>query len=86
VRWLGRYVGNLGVALSQLGNSLIGRSPQQTISGDIGEAKGRHGVGPAVAREVDSLLDKLDPGHTTDTAAEEARLLKEGKRRPGAFG
>lgn len=86
MRWLGRYVANLGAALSQLGNALRGGSPQQTISGSVGEAVGKKGVGPAIAREVDSLLDKLQPGHAESTAEYEARLLREGKKRPGAFG
>lgn len=82
---LGRYIGNVGRALSQLGNALfLGRSPQATISGEIGRAVEKKGVGPAIAREVDSLLDKIDPHHSEKTAAYEARLLKEGKRVPGA--
>jgi len=81
-RWIPRYLGNLGVAVSQLGNALRGGSPNETGSSAIGRAVGEHGVGPVIARVLDSGLDKLEPGHAEKTAALERELLEKGEHRP----
>ena len=86
-KWLGRYLGNVAVWLSEGLNTLRGGSPQETTSGVLGRAKDskRGGLGRVIAREVSRGLDHIEPGHTDATEAHEQELLDAGKRRPGAF-
>jgi hypothetical protein len=70
-RVLGKYIGNVAVSIDQLGNTLLGGAPDETISSRIGKIKvhygGRIPWKRPIARIVDKALDKIDPNHCIDS-------------------
>lgn len=67
---ISRWAVNVLIGVDQLANTLFCGDPDETISSRIGRLKRRHGgtipwtrPGPKI---IDYLLDKIDPGHSTD--------------------
>ena len=84
-----QYILNLLLSIDQLGNSVLGGDPDETISSRLGKLKVRHGGTipwyRPVSGLVDYLLDKIDPNHSIDAIEEDegtfAVFDKEGKRK-----
>ena len=55
-----KWVWNILIAIDQLGNSLIGGDPDETISSRAGKAKKK---GRRWAKVLCWALDRIDPGH-----------------------
>jgi len=66
------YLGRVLIAFDQLGNAVSGGYPDETISSRLGKRKlSRGGVLSwrdwcGIAKPLDWVLDKLDPGHTVN--------------------
>lgn len=64
------YIVGVLIGLDQLGNTLVGGNPDETISSRIGWIKRNHGGEVPwhhpVARVLDWCLDKIDPNHSID--------------------
>jgi hypothetical protein len=58
-----RYSWNLLISLDQLGNSLLGGDPDETISSRAGKAKGHSKIASALCW----VLDKIDANHCEDS-------------------
>lgn len=67
---LGKYIMNNLMSLDQLGNSLLGGDPDETISSRIGKLKVKHGGdipwSLPITKITDWILDKIDPNHSID--------------------
>jgi hypothetical protein len=64
------YLMNLALSVDQFGNAVTGGDPDETISSRIGRLKVAHGgrvpwTRP-LARLVDWMLERIDPGHSVD--------------------
>lgn len=80
MNWLKTWIWNLLISLDQLGNSLIGGSPDETISARAGRYAGKIWYWTGLAW----ILNKIDPGHTEDAIkAEEERRQYPPVYRPG---
>lgn len=74
---LKNWLWNLLISLDQLGNSLLGGSPDETISARAGRYMGKVWYWTGLAW----VLNKIDPGHTEDAIKSE----KERKHYPPAY-
>lgn len=63
---MARYFFNVGVALSQLGNTLLGGMPDETLSSRMGRTPQCR-----VCRFICRLLDLIDPRHCADAIQSE---------------
>ena len=65
-----KYFINILLGIDQLGNTILGGDPDETISSRLGKIKVKHGGRIPWYRPlsglVDHLLDKIDPGHSVD--------------------
>ena len=61
IRWLGKGAFNVLVALDQLGNTIVGGDPDETISSRAGKLNGKR----LWATNLCRFLNWLDPGHCT---------------------
>ena len=72
-----RWIWNVLIAVDQLGNAASGGDPDETISSRLGKTKRANGgsVHPrawlGVARPLDWLLEKIDPGHALGAIEED---------------
>ena len=74
---LKNWLWNLLISLDQLGNSLTGGSPDETISARAGRYAGKVWYWTGLAW----VLNKIDPGHTEDAIKSE----QERKHYPPAY-
>lgn len=69
------YLLGVLIGIDQLGNALAYGDPDETISSRIGRIKRRHGGQVPrrylVARILDRVLDRIDPGHCIDAIERE---------------
>lgn len=67
---IGKWALNVLIGIDQLGNSLLGGDPDETISSRLGKLKTRHGGKipwyRPLSKIVDWGLDKIDPNHSID--------------------
>ena len=63
-----KYVLNILISIDQLGNTLAGGDPDETISSRLGKLKLRYGGTIPwyrfYSKVIDWGLDKIDPGHS----------------------
>jgi hypothetical protein len=73
---------NLLLSVDQLGNSILGGDPDETISSRIGRIKRKHSgripLTRPVSRLTDWVLDIIDPNHSMDA-------IEENRGRAGVF-
>ena len=55
-----RFLWNVLIGIDQLGNTLLGGAPDETISARAGRGKDKHWYWRWTAK----VLNKLEPGHT----------------------
>jgi len=69
-RLAGRWVLNVLISLDQLGNSILGGDPDETISSRLGRIKEKWGGAIPKTRPVawvtDWVLDQIDEDHTLE--------------------
>ena len=83
---LGKYLLNFLISIDQLGNTIVGGDPDETISSRLGKLKKKHGGTipwrRPVAKIIDMGLDKIDKNHSIDAIeadeGKNALLDKEG--------
>ncbi|MBE3122215.1 MAG: hypothetical protein IMZ53_09570 [Thermoplasmata archaeon] len=67
---ISRYLLNVAIGFDQLGNTLWGGQPDETISSRIGRIKKANGGkipwNRPVIRIIDAGLEKIDKGHSID--------------------
>jgi len=67
---IGKWLLNILISIDQLGNTIIGGDPDETISSRIGKMKVKHGGRipwyRPLSKVVDWGLDKIDPNHSID--------------------
>ena len=67
---IGKWIVNVLIGIDQLGNTLVGGDPDETISSRLGKLKLRHGGripwSRPLSRIIDWGLDKIDPNHSVD--------------------
>lgn len=67
---IGKWALNVLIGIDQLGNSLLGGDPDETISSRLGKLKTKHGGKipwyRPLSKIVDWGLDKIDPNHSLD--------------------
>jgi len=67
---IGKYILNFLISIDQLGNTIAGGDPDETISSRLGKMKLRYGGRipwyRPLSKIVDWGLDKLDPNHSID--------------------
>lgn len=67
---IGKWLLNILISIDQLGNTIVGGDPDETISSRLGKLKLRHGGKISwrrpVAKVIDWGLDKIDPNHSID--------------------
>jgi hypothetical protein len=72
---MGQWFLNILLSLDQLGNTLLGGDPDETISSRLGKLKRRHGGTIPWTRPLSKIVDwgleKIDPGHSTDSIEED---------------
>ena len=72
---LGKYLLNLLISIDQLGNTIAGGDPDETISSRLGKMKRKYnGTIPwyrPLSKIVDWGLDKIDPNHSIDAIEED---------------
>ena len=72
---IGKYFLNFLISIDQLGNTILGGDPDETISSRLGKLKCRHGGTIAwyrpISKVIDWGLDKIDPNHSTDAIEED---------------
>ena len=65
-----KYLLNFLISIDQLGNTICGGDPDETISSRLGKLKVRHGGTipwwRPISKLVDWGLDQIDPGHSVD--------------------
>lgn len=66
----GQYFKNLFVGFDQLGNTIRGGDPDETISSDTGKAVRDGNAGPA-RRLLAKVLNFFDPNHVQDAIEED---------------
>ena len=66
---------NILISIDQLGNTLAGGDPDETISSRLGKIKLKYGGSipwyRPLSKIVDWGLDKIDPGHSVDAIEED---------------
>jgi hypothetical protein len=65
VKTLKKWAMNVLISIDQLGNTLAGGDPDETISSRLGKRK-RAGTLTWFGRGLDRFLGWLDPGHSID--------------------
>lgn len=67
---MSKWLLNILIGIDQLGNTILGGDPDETISSRLGKLKVKHrGKIPwyrPLSKIVDWGLDKIDPGHSVD--------------------
>ena len=67
---IGKWLLNILISIDQLGNTITGGDPDETISSRLGKMKVKHGGRipwyRPLSKVVDWGLDKIDPGHSID--------------------
>jgi hypothetical protein len=67
---MGKWLLNILISVDQLGNTILGGDPDETISSRLGKLKVRHGGNIPWYRPVSKIvawgLDKIDPNHSID--------------------
>ena len=75
MRTLGKYLLNILISIDQMGNTITGGDPDETISSRIGKMKRRYGGSipwfRPLSKIVDWGLDKIDPNHSIDAIEED---------------
>lgn len=66
-----RWIWNLLIGIDQLGNTLLGGAPDETISARAGRGKTKHWYWRWLAHG----LDKIDPHHTNDAVRSEQERI-----------
>lgn len=70
LRTVGRWTMNVLISLDQLGNSILGGDPDETISSRLGRIKTKWGgeipSTRPVAKVTDWFLDRIDKNHSVD--------------------
>ena len=70
-----KYLLNVLISVDQLGNTICGGDPDETISSRLGKLKLKNGgVIPwryPLAKIIDCGLDKIDPNHSLDAIEED---------------
>ena len=65
-----KYIINILISIDQLGNTIAGGDPDETISSRLGKIKIRHGGTipwyHPMAKIIDWALDQIDPNHSID--------------------
>lgn len=68
---------NILLSIDQLGNSILGGDPDETISSRLGRIKTLHGGripwSRPFSKVADWVLDKIDPNHSIDAIEKEGR-------------
>ena len=76
-----RYFLNLLISIDQLGNTILGGWPDETISSRLGKLKRKHGGTipwyHPLAGLIDWGLDKIDPNHSIDAIEEDEGIPQE---------
>jgi hypothetical protein len=66
-----KWMFNIAVSVDQLGNTLAGGDPDETISSRLGKLKVKYGGKIPVWRQpacfIDWCLDKIDPNHSIES-------------------
>jgi len=87
---IGKYLVNILISIDQLGNTLMGGDPDETISSRLGKIKRNNGgkipSTKPLAKVIDWGLDKIDSNHSIDAieedeGADEIKRIKGGKYR-----
>lgn len=72
---IGKYILNILISIDQLGNTLTGGDPDETISSRLGKIKRKYGgIIPwtkPLARLIDWGLEKIDKNHCIDAIEED---------------
>jgi len=67
---IGKWLLNILISIDQLGNTIAGGDPDETISSRLGKMKIKHGGKipwyRPLSKVVDWGLDKIDPNHSID--------------------
>ena len=67
---IGKWLLNILISIDQLGNTIAGGDPDETISSRLGKMKVKHGGRIPWTRPVSKIidwgLDKIDPNHSID--------------------
>lgn len=70
-----KYLINILISIDQLGNTLVGGDPDETISSCLGKLKLKHnGIIPwyrPLSKIIDWRLNKIDPGHSINAIEED---------------
>ena len=70
-----KYIINFLISVDQLGNTILGGDPDETISSRLGKIKVKHsGKIPwtrPLSKIIDYGLDKIDPNHSIDAIGED---------------
>ena len=68
---MGKWIFNILVSIDQLGNTICGGDPDETISSRLGKIKVKNGgVIPwskPLAKTIDYFLDQVDENHSIDS-------------------
>jgi len=72
---IGKWLLNILISIDQLGNTIAGGDPDETISSRLGKLKVKHGGKipwrRPVSKMIDWGLDKIDPNHSIDAIEED---------------
>ena len=72
---LGKWTLNILISIDQLGNTILGGDPDETISSRLGKLKTRHGGRipwrRPLSKIIDYGLDKIDKDHSIDAIEED---------------
>jgi hypothetical protein len=67
---IGKYLLNILISIDQLGNTVLGGDPDETISSRLGKIKIGHGGRipwyRPLCKVIDWGLELIDPGHSVD--------------------
>ena len=67
---IGKWILNILISIDQLGNTILGGDPDETISSRLGKMKVKHGGRipwyRPFSKVIDWGLDKFDPNHSID--------------------
>ena len=67
---IGKWILNILISIDQLGNTILGGDPDETISSRLGKMKVKHGGRipwyRPFSKVIDWGLDKIDPNHSID--------------------
>ena len=72
---IGKWMLNILISIDQLGNTIAGGDPDETISSRLGKLKVKHGGRipwrRPLSKIIDWGLDKIDPNHSIDAIEED---------------